>query len=262
MSRRIITLTTDFGTGSSYVAQMKAAILVIQRDAVLVDIAHSIPPQDIRCGALVLAETVPRFPEQSIHVAVVDPGVGTSRSILLSRIENRFFIAPDNGLISGLTRNQPPELMVHVTDDRWWNSEVSPTFHGRDIMAPVAAHLSLGTAPQQFGEIISEFLQLDWPIVVPTDSGVEGSITTIDAFGNLISDIHVEWLPEKPSQCVVSCGEFTIQGIVGTYADRAPSELVALIGSAGCLEVAQVHGNASSWIGVDIGDPIRVSWDE
>jgi hypothetical protein len=146
MPSSIITLTTDFTTGSPYVAAMKGVILSIHPGALIVDITHDIPHQDIRQGAIVLAEATRFFPAETIHVAVVDPGVGTERRIVLARSGDQYFIAPDNGLLSGLARRNPPSTMFTVANPEHWLPEVSATFHGRDIMAPVAARLSLGLA--------------------------------------------------------------------------------------------------------------------
>ena len=143
----IITLTTDFGTGSPYVAAMKGVILSINPAATIVDISHAVPAQDIARGALVLEDTTPWFPADTIHVAVVDPGVGTERAILYARIGPQQYIAPDNGLLSRLMARTPPSLVLRLTEREYWLPEVSHTFHGRDIMAPVAARLSLGLDP-------------------------------------------------------------------------------------------------------------------
>ena len=147
----IITLTTDFGTGSPYVAAMKGVILSINPAATIVDISHAVPAQDIARGALVLEDTTPWFPADTIHVAVVDPGVGTQRSILYARIGPQQYIAPDNGLLGRLMARTRPSLVLRLTEREYWLPEVSHTFHGRDIMAPVAARLSLGLDPRRLG---------------------------------------------------------------------------------------------------------------
>ncbi len=152
MSRSIITLTTDFGSGSPYVAQIKGVILSIHPQAVLVDVTHDIAPQDVRQGALVLDDVTGRFPPGSIHVAVVDPGVGTDRRILAAEIGGRYYLAPDNGLLGRLAGRDPAARLVALTKREFWLPAVSATFHGRDILAPAAAHLSLGTALDDLGE--------------------------------------------------------------------------------------------------------------
>src|SRR3990172_9128609 len=158
----LITLTTDFGAGSRYVAAMKGVILSIDPRAHLVDLSHSVPHQDIRRGAMVLAETVPFFPPETIHVGVVDPGVGTERRIVYARIGRQQFIAPDNGLLSRLAAAERPSKIVSLDEPRFWLPRVSRTFHGRDIMAPVAARLSLGLSPDELGRPLDSLVPLAW----------------------------------------------------------------------------------------------------
>ena len=147
----IITLTTDFGSGSHYVAAMKGVILSICPAATIVDIAHDVPPQDIRRAALLLDDVADWFPPETIHVAVVDPGVGTDRAIVYARIGQQQFIAPDNGLLSRLAARTPPPKLIRLSEPAYWLEHVSTTFHGRDIMAPVAARLALGLDPDRLG---------------------------------------------------------------------------------------------------------------
>jgi S-adenosylmethionine hydrolase len=262
MARPIVTLTTDFGEGSPYTAQMKAVILSLNPESIIVDITHSIPAQDIRQGAIVLDDVTPRFPPRSIHVAVVDPGVGTEREIVFARLGERSYVAPDNGLLSRLARRSPPDQVFALTEPRYWLAEVSSTFHGRDIMAPVAAHLSLGLAPARLGESRRRLVDLDWgePRVEPRR--IVGSIESVDAFGNLISDITEELLPEQTGdrELTVRCGRWEVQGIVRSYGQRSRSSLVALIGSSGRLELAIVEGDAARTLNAAIGDAITVSW--
>src|SRR5262245_29081327 len=196
MSRAIITLTTDFGAGSSYVAQMKAAILSLERDVLLVDITHGIPPQQILEGAVVLADTCPHFPTGTIHIAVVDPGVGTERSIIAARIDSQTYIAPDNGLLTLVTRHKPATHIVRLNRSEYWRPVVSRTFHGRDVMAPVAAHLARGVSLEKFGDPCGKIVTLDDvdPVVGPAQ--VQGRCLVVDSFGNLITNIHRHMLPE------------------------------------------------------------------
>ena len=256
-----ITLTTDFGTDSPYVAQIKAAILCINPDASLVDITHAIAPQNVRAGALVLDEVAPRFPPDTIHVAVVDPGVGTERQLVFARIGKQNFLAPDNGLLSALTRTSPAEQLVALTDRQYWAPAVSATFHGRDILAPVAAHLSLGLEPARLGRSLRQIHALPWPRVHVGDSRIEGEVCRIDSFGNLITDITADLLGEAESdRLVVTCGTIQIDGLVTTYANRSEATLVALIGSSGRLELAVVGGSASHETTIGVGQPVTVSW--
>src|SRR3954471_871694 len=159
----IITLTTDFGPGSRYVGAMKGVILSINPRATIVDLSHAIPPQDIRAGAIVLAETAMWYPPGSIHIAVVDPGVGSKRRVVYAQIGTQHFIAPDNGLLSRLAMLEKPSKIVSVDEPRHWMPSVSRTFHGRDIMSPVAARLSLGLSPDELGRPQESLLEIPWP---------------------------------------------------------------------------------------------------
>ena len=262
MSRPIISFTTDFGVDSPYVAQMKAAVLHVSPDATFVDITHSIPPQNVRQAALVLAQVVPRFPKDAIHVAVVDPGVGTSRRILLARILNQSLIAPDNGLLSGVTRIAPAKPVIAITNDQFWNQPVSTTFHGRDIMAPVAAHLSRGLSWDKVGGPVDDWVKLNWNDLQINSDSIQGSVVLIDSFGNLLTDIPLENIPSGVrNHCRISCGAFQTNGIIATYGIGQPGELVALTSSSDYLEVAVVNGNAALHVGAKIGDAIQIHWN-
>src|SRR5437762_1245299 len=170
--RSIITLTTDFGVSSPYVAQMKGVILSICRDVELVDISHAVGPQNIREGAVVLADATPRFPAGTVHVAVVDPGVGTARRIVYAEIGEQRYVAPDNGLLSRLARSERPRRMVALENADYWLPQMSQTFHGRDIMAPAAAHVAGGVDPRNLGPVRDSMLMLDWPEAKKSTSGV------------------------------------------------------------------------------------------
>ncbi len=262
MSRPIISFTTDFGVDSPYVAQMKAAVLRVSPDATFVDITHSIPPQNVRQAALVLAQVVPRFPKDTIHVAVVDPGVGTSRRILLARILNQSLIAPDNGLLSGVTRIAPAKPVIAITNDQFWNQPVSTTFHGRDIMAPVAAHLSRGLSWDKVGGPVDDWVKLNWNDLQINSDSIQGSVVLIDSFGNLLTDIPLEKIPSRVrNHCRISCGVFQTNGIIATYGVGQPGELVALTSSSDYLEVAVVNGNAALHVGAKIGDAVQIHWN-
>ncbi|MBC8869171.1 MAG: SAM-dependent chlorinase/fluorinase [Planctomycetes bacterium] len=262
MSRSIITITTDFGGGSPYVAQMKGVILSINPEAMLVDITHDIAPQNVRQGALVLEEVTQRFPRGTIHVAVVDPGVGTERKIVCAQIAGHYYVAPDNGLLSSVAIVESPTQIVSLTNHGYWLPEISRTFHGRDIIAPVAAHLSLATPMGQFGQPINELTMLDWPKPKTGANRITGEVISIDSFGNLISNITAESLTavHDLSSTAVTCAGQTTHGIAETYAQRPPGSLVALIGSAGKLEVAVADGNAAQKISARVGDTITVTW--
>ncbi len=258
-----ITLTTDFGTGSPYVAAMKGVILSINPAATIIDISHAIPAMDVTRGALVLEDTTPWFPDGTIHVAVVDPGVGTQRSILYARIGGQQYVAPDNGLLSRLMARRRPSMVRRLSEREHWLAEVSHTFHGRDIMAPVAARLSLGLDPRRLGPPAGQLEQVEVSVAQVVDQKIRGEVLSIDSFGNLITNIPYELLAGQPNDdrvCVV-CSIYETFGIYQTYGAQAPGMLVALIGSSGRLELAIVGDNAAARLGVSIGTPVVVAWE-
>lgn len=258
--RSIITLTTDFGVSSPYVAQMKGVILSICRDVETVDVTHGIAPQNIREAAVVLTDVTPRFPAKSIHVAVVDPGVGTARRIVFAEIGDQWYVAPDNGLLSLLAARQPPHVAITVEDSDYWLPNHSQTFHGRDIMAPVAAHLANGLKPTQLGRPAGPLLSLDWPEPSISSSGVAGEILYIDSFGNLVTNISREIVMRigEPSSLIVDCGGQRIRGIVTTYGAALEGEIIALFDSQGRLEIAKVAGSAAQKLQIGVGEIVIV----
>ncbi|MCA9232367.1 MAG: SAM-dependent chlorinase/fluorinase [Planctomycetales bacterium] len=260
--RSIITLTTDFGPSSPYVAAMKGVILSINPAVQLVDISHAIPPQRVLQGAQVLAETTPLFPAESIHVAVVDPGVGTSRAIIYAEIGRRRYVCPDNGLLSRLAERESPSRIIRVTSERFFRHPVAPTFHGRDIMAPVAAHLSLGLDPSEMGPSQPQIKQLDWPGASRVANSIEGQIVAIDSFGNLVTNITREMLAGVPTDesVAIHCDGHETQGIFAAYGEQPSMTLVAVIGSNDQLELAIVNDSAKLMLGVDVGQPVQVRW--
>jgi S-adenosylmethionine hydrolase len=266
MPRPIVTLTTDFGTTGSYVAQMKGVLLGVNPELTIVDITHKVPPQNIRAGAMILAEAAIRFPPQSIHVAVVDPGVGTKRNLIYASMADRHFLAPDNGLLSLLAREFPPVRIIKLANAEYWRSPVSATFHGRDILAPVAAHLSLGVAPDLFGTPLDAVQMLDWPRAAFAHGNCSGEVMAIDAFGNVITNISVADLPQAAAlqleRAEAQIAGHVIVGISRTYGEKEPGQLLALFGSSGYLEVAVNQGHAASVLSAQPGDPIAVRWPD
>jgi S-adenosylmethionine hydrolase len=252
----IITLTTDFGFGSPYVAAMKGVILSVDPGAAIVDISHAIPFLDITRGAQVLEDATPWFPDGTIHVAVVDPGVGIARPILYSRIGSQQYIAPDNGLLGRLMAGVRPSMVLRLTEQEYWLPEVSRKFLGRDIMAPVAVKLSLGLDPRQLGPVT---VQLDQP---GGKKRVCGEVMAIDSFGNLITNILYTDLGGMPTdtRACIACGIYETFGIYESYGGHTPGVLVALIGSSYRLELAVVGDNAAERTGVSIGTPVVVAW--
>ncbi|MEE8452703.1 MAG: SAM-dependent chlorinase/fluorinase [Thermoguttaceae bacterium] len=259
----IITLTTDFGTGSPYVAAMKGVVLSIDPAASIVDITHDVPPQDIRRGAVVLEDTTPWFPPETIHVAVVDPGVGSDRAIVYAQIGRQIYIAPDNGLLSRVICATPPSKLIRISQSEHWLDGVSSTFHGRDIMAPVAARLGLGLDPDRLGPPLDELTGLDWPDAQQTDTRIKGVVLEVDSFGNLRTNITADMLLGRPTDervCII-CNIYETWGIYSTYAEQVGGAFIALIGSNDRLELALVGDNAAARLGIQVGTPVTISWD-
>ena len=259
-TRHIITLLTDFGNQDPYVAAMKGVILSLNPEAVLVDLTHAVPPQDIIAGAFLLSEATPYFPPGTIHLAVVDPGVGTPRRALAARAQEQFWVGPDNGLFHLVFKESAPLDLVSLENSDYFRGSVSRTFQGRDIFAPVAAHLSLGTPLHAFGPPLTDPIALPWPQTTFTPDAVRGEIVYVDVFGNLVSNIRgsdlMTWLAEKPH--VVILGSLTLKDLVRTYGDAGAGEFLALVGSHGYLEIACAQGNAARRLGVGTGRTLAV----
>jgi S-adenosylmethionine hydrolase len=257
----IITLTTDFGTSDSYVAQLKGAILAINPQAQLIDVTHAVPPQAVSRAAAIMEEIACVFPAGSIHVAVVDPGVGSDRALLAAEAAGQRFLAPDNGLLMVLFRSFPPPRVHRLTDDRFWRKPVSATFHGRDILAPVAAHWSCGADVAEFGPPVNVASLVNLPLAEPRRTGriLTGCVEAADAFGNLISNIREADLPPGDRFALrIGIGNQTIAGISRCYSDHPAGSLLALIGSSGRLEIAVSHGSAARHLNVSCGTEVRV----
>lgn len=259
----LITLLTDFGADSPYVAAMKGVILSVNPHARVVDVTHSVPHQDVRRGAWTWEETAPWFPPGTIHVGVVDPGVGTSRRLVCAVIDGSPFLAPDNGLLDRLARRRAPATIVELSNREFWLPHVSNTFHGRDVLAPTAAHLSRGVDVAQLGPPVERLIELHWPEVLVMPGKIQGTVRSIDSFGNLITDVAADKLadvPTDPERVRIRCDEHETQGLFKTYGEQPPMTLVALVGSSGYLEMAIVNENASMMLGIRTGTPVTVEW--
>jgi S-adenosyl-L-methionine hydrolase (adenosine-forming) len=260
-TRPIITLLTDFGSQDSYVGIMKGVMLSLNPEAVLVDLVHEVPPQDTISGAFLLAEAAPYFPPGTIHLAVVDPGVGTLRRALAAKARDQFWVGPDNGLFHLVFQEGPPPDLVCLENPAYFRESVSRTFQGRDIFAPVAAHLSLGTPLEAFGPPLTDPISFPWPQPEFSPSAVRGEIVHIDGFGNLVTNIRggelLNWLAERPH--VVILGSLTIPGLTRTYGEAAAGEFLALVGSHGYLEIACAQGNAARRLTVGRGRAVSVA---
>ncbi len=256
----LITLTTDFGTDDPYVATMKGVILGINPAVTIVDVCHTIEPQNIAQAAFLLSTTYRYFPQGTIHVVVVDPGVGTQRKALLLVTPNAFFVAPDNGVLSYIVEEFPFGIEAFsLTNPRFWLSPVSDTFQGRDIFAPVAAYLSLGTPPHEFGDpipFISAFA-ISRPRV-DVDGMLIGHILHIDHFGNLITDIKKDDLPK--GRLFIEVRGHIIDDLSQSYEEG--EELLAIIGSSERLEVSLKNSNAATFLRAKTGDEVKVGINE
>jgi S-adenosylmethionine hydrolase len=261
MPSKIITLTTDFGLKDSYAAEMKAAILSICPNAIIVDITHEIEKFNIRMGAYVLASAVPYFPKGSVHVAVVDPGVGTRRRPILVQTRQGFFVGPDNGILVLAAEKQGIMRVHEVVNPRFMLPQVSNTFHGRDIFAPAAAHLLDGVKPAEFGPEIREASKPKFAKVTPRDGAIVGEVLHVDGFGNIVTNISEKEVAQSHVKAAVSVdlpGCKLKLNFCKAYGDTKPHEPLALIGSHGFLEIALNQGNAAEKFKTQIGDKVTV----
>jgi hypothetical protein len=254
----LITLTTDFGLRDGYVAAVKGVLLSIAPQAQLVDITHEAPPHDLVAAAFALASAAPFFPVGAVHLVVVDPGVGSERRMLAVRTARACYVAPDNGVLALALRQDRPIEIVALTERRYWRAgEISHTFHGRDIMGPVAAHLANGVPLAALGKPASDLLALVLPAPVETrEGGLAGVVIHVDRFGNLISNIPAGRLPPRAQ---VSLGKMTPQPLRRSYSEVAPGQPLALVGSHGYLEIAVREGSASEALGAGRGTPVVVA---
>ena len=258
MSRPVITLTTDFGQADGYVGAMKGVILSICPEAALVDISHEIRPQAVVQAAYVLSTAVAYYPPGTVHLVVVDPGVGSQRRPIAVRTERAAYVGPDNGVLSLALDQDPARQAVHLTEPRYRLCSVSATFHGRDIFAPAAAHLACGAPLEEMGETlpVSEMVELPISSPEPQPGGdSKGVILHVDRFGNLITNFQV-----RPHQhgIRVRAGGRWIDQISRTFTDVDRGELLAYIGSSGYLEIAAREASAARILSLDVGDTVQI----
>lgn len=259
--KRILTLTTDFGTRDAYVAAMKGLMLQINPDVQLIDVTHEIAPHDIMEAAFVLLGALPYFPAGTTHLVVVDPGVGTDRPPIALRKGGHLFVGPDNGLFSLVLEGEQPDELVRLDQPDFWRTpHPSRTFHGRDLFAPAAAHLSAGRPLQTLGSPHPALKRLQWALPIQDEQGIQGWVVHIDHFGNCITNIarsHLDTGRREPRlKCFV--GGTILDQIHNTYADVAQGDPVLLLNSEGRLEIAVHAGNASSLLSIRKGDPINL----
>jgi S-adenosylmethionine hydrolase len=261
MGKSVITLLTDFGTKDYYVASMKGTILNINPQCTLVDITHHVSPHDITEGAFILANAYSSFPKGTIHLSVVDPGVGSPRAPILLVTTNYFFIGPDNGLFTLALKKEKVRKGIVLTNPKYFLSHRSTTFHGRDLFAPVAAHLSMGIKPEVFGPILDSWVEIEFEKPGIRGRALIGKILHIDAFGNLISNIDDQKLFNhvRGDSFVIRVGKKSVQGLKKAYWEGKKNEPIALIGSGGFLEVSIREGNAQKVLKVGKGDKIEIS---
>jgi len=261
----VLSITTDFGITNGFVGVMKGVIYGIAPDAKIVDISHLISAQDVLEGAYAMWRAVPFFPSDSVHVGVVDPGVGTKRRPIGARLGDQYFIVPDNGLLTPLIldaeQNGEPVEFIHLDNPKYWLPKVSNTFHGRDIFAPTGAHLAAGVPLGELGTPITDPIRLDLPRPEKTENGWRAHVTIIDIFGNLTTDLPAEALDGRRDVLIKIRGH-EIDGIIESYGHREVGDLVAVVDSEYYIEIAVVNGSAAKTLGAQVGDIVEVIYQD
>ena len=262
MAEPIIALVSDFGLEDWYVGVMKGVVLSVNPNAVVIDVVHTIPKQNVLAGSFALRASYSYLPPGAVVVAVVDPGVGTERRILCARAGGRLFLAPDNGILTGVLAREGRARIVSVEDDEYFLKPVSRTFHGRDIFASVAGHLSLGLSPDRLGPEVKEIRVIEADAPEVRDASVTVTVEWIDSFGNLITNCDRALAAELGARW----GKLSIAGaggkpvsIVESYESAGEGELLAIVGSSGHLEISVREGSASRLLGVRIGDRLELT---
>jgi S-adenosylmethionine hydrolase len=261
LANPIITLTTDFGLRDPYVAEMKAVILKIYPNTTIVDVTHEIEKFNVKMGAYILASASQYFPEGTIHVAVIDPGVGTKRKPILIQTKRNYFIGPDNGVLALAARNQGIAHIYKITNPKFMLSKISDTFHGRDVFAPASAYLAKGTLPFEFGPEIRKIVTPKFAKISKRKNLLVGEVIHVDGFGNIITNFREEELKLANIRGIINV-EF--QGVklrlklCKAYAEVKAQEPLAIIGSHNFLEISVNQGNAAETFKVKIGDKIKL----
>jgi S-adenosylmethionine hydrolase len=254
MTQPILTLTTDFGTSDHYAGAMKGVILGICPAVRIVDLSHEVTPFEIPEGAYVIAQAYRYFPKKTVHVVVVDPGVGTARRPILMEAGGQYFVAPDNGVLSMIYSREKHKIRL-IANDRYFRKPVSQTFHGRDIFAPAAAHVAAGVPPSRLGKLIEDYLRPAFEH--PIRSGKRtwnGTILKIDRFGNVVTNFQISEFPDlEKKDFALAIGSNQITVMARNYAQCGPGELFAIVGSSGYLEVSVSQGSAAKQIGCVTG---------
>lgn len=256
---RRITLLTDFGTADGYVAAMKGVIAQIAPEAVVDDAAHDIPPGDVDAAAFALARYWRLYPPGTVHVVVVDPGVGTERRAIAARVDGRFFVAPDNGVLSRVLDETPAEAIVSIENSSLRRDVVSATFHGRDIFAPAAAHLARGTPLDAFGPQVHDPILLPIPRPERLGRRIRGQVVAVDRFGNLITNVPGDWV--EAGAHVTLAGR-DVGPLRRTYADAPPGGVLALVGSTGVVEISVRGGSAAQELAAGRGTIVTIGEED
>ena len=262
MANAVITLTTDYGTSDHLVGTLKGVILKINPEVTIVDITHHVTPYDLLDGALAIGSAFSYFPPRTIHVVVVDPGVGTERRPILATADNQYFIAPDNGVLSGVYEKEQNFLVRHLTAEHYFLHPVSKTFHGRDVFAAVAGWLSKNWQPGSMGEEITDFKRFALPRPKEADGLLKGVVLKVDSFGNLITNFRGEDLPDgaiEKGEINLQVGSHAISKLVPTFAHGNAGEAIAYVGSSGNLEIGVNKGSASKTLAVGRGTPVLLN---
>ncbi len=256
----VITLMTDFGMSDHFVGVMKGVILNIDPQSQIVDITHAVPPQDIHGAAFLINSAYRYFPAGTIHVVVVDPGVGSQRRAIVCETDTAYFVCPDNGVLSYILSANTTHRVVALDNAAYWLSEISSTFHGRDIFAPVAAHLSRGISPSQFGSSAINLVRLSIPTPQVAKTAIIGSVIWADRFGNLITNFTPDMLKSfgMDSGFVIKAGKAEICHLSCAYAESGEGECLAIIGSSSHLEISVNQGNAARVLGLKRDDIIEI----
>jgi S-adenosylmethionine hydrolase len=255
----IITLTTDYGTNDHLAGTLKGVILKVVPDATIVDITHQVNPFDLLDGALAIGSSYSYFPARTIHVVVVDPGVGTSRRPLLVSAGNQYFVAPDNGVLSVIYERETDVVVRHANVEHYYLQPLSKTFHGRDIFAPVAAWLAKGAQIGSMGDEISDYKRFAMPKPKASNGHVKGVVMRIDSFGNLLTNFRAEDLPSAAltsGKINFQVGKHPVTRVVETFALGNKAEPVAFVGSSGFVEIAVNKGNAAQTLAIGRGAPV------
>ncbi len=262
-STRIVTLLTDFGLRDQYVAAMKGVMLGVNPDLKFVDISHLVPPQDIYTGAFILGQAYQYFPSGTIHVVVVDPGVGTARQALAVSAGTHYFVAPNNGLLSYVFSREDSFEAHHITADHYFHKPVSSTFHGRDIFAPVAGWISRDCGLSQLGPRVKQLVRLNIPTLTRVrDTLIQGAVLAVDNFGNLITNFTPVDVPAfcgpHSAACKLIAGQREVSQFRGTFGEGAQGELFVITGSSGYLEIVMRGGSAAAELRLSPGAPVAI----